>query len=45
MLDIAFEKGLSSHETLRISRKLDDLINDYEKHLSNVKHTKPEGEE
>ena len=45
MVDTAAEKGLSSHETLRISRNIDDLINTYEEHLFNIKYTKPEGEE
>lgn len=37
MIDTASEKGLSSVETLNISRKLDVLINEYEKHLSQLR--------
>jgi len=31
MIEVAIKKGLSSHESIEISRELDDLLNQYEK--------------
>lgn len=38
MIDIASSTGLNSDETLRISRKLDDLINQFEKYQSKFRN-------
>ncbi|WP_440895161.1 Spo0E family sporulation regulatory protein-aspartic acid phosphatase [Amphibacillus sp. Q70] len=31
MIEVAIDKGLSSSESIEISRELDDLLNQYEK--------------
>ena len=40
MIDVASTTGLTSNETLEVSRKLDDLINHYEMHQSKLRNTK-----
>lgn len=40
MIDIASSTGLNSNETLKISRKLDILINQYESYQSKFRNGK-----